>query len=54
MVAAGPARCGSTPFSQRLEPSVRSARRSDVWSSEIGSKFAASSRIDVVVSETSV
>ena len=29
-VAAGPARCGSTPFSQRFEPSVRSRSRSEV------------------------
>ena len=50
----GPARYGSTPFSQRFEPSVRSASRSDVRSSETGSKFAASSSTDVVCSETSV
>ena len=47
-VAAGPARCGSTPFSQRFEPSVRSACRSELRRIPTGSKFAASSRTFVV------
>ncbi len=53
-VAAGPARYGSTPFSQRFEPSVRSASRSELRRMPTGSKFAASSSTDVVVSDTSV
>ena len=51
--AAGSARYGSTPFSHRFEPSVRSPRRSEVLRMPIGSKFAASSRTSVVVSPTS-
>ena len=42
-IAAGSARYGSTPFSQRFDPSVRSPSRSDVRKTPIGSKFAASS-----------
>ena len=45
--AACGARCGSTPFSQRFEPSVRSFSRSELRSSPNGSKLAASSRISV-------
>ena len=51
--AAGSARCGSTPFSHRFDPSVRNASRSDVRRTPIGSKFAASSSTSVVSSETS-
>ena len=52
--AAGSARCGSTPFSHRFEPSVRNASRSDVCRIPIGSKFAASSSTLVVASVTSL
>ncbi len=52
--AAGPARCGSTPFSQRFEPSVRRRSRSEVRKMPYGSKFAASSRTRVVPSPISV
>ena len=52
--AAGSARCGSTPFSQRFEPSVRRPSRSDVCRIPIGSKFAASSSTSVVSSATSL
>ena len=52
--AAGSARYGSTPFSQRFEPSVRSRRRSEVRKIPVGSKFAASSSTSVVPSEISV
>ena len=52
--AAGSARYGSTPFSQRFDPAVRSASRSEVLRIPSGSKFAASSRTSVVVSETSL
>ena len=52
--AACGARYGSTPFSQRFEPSVRSFSRSELRSSPNGSKFAASSRISVLDSRTSV
>ncbi len=48
------ARCGSTPFSQRLEPSVRSRSRSDVRKIVNGSKFAASRRTSVVSGPISV
>ena len=51
--AAGSARYGSTPFSHRFEPAVRSASRSDVPRIPIGSKFAASRSTSVVVSPTS-
>ena len=51
--AAGSAACGSTPFSHLFEPSVRSASRSEVLSTPIGSKFAASSSTSVVSSATS-
>ncbi len=51
--AAGSAAYGSTPFSHLFEPSVRSASRSDVFSTPIGSKFAASSSTSLVSSETS-
>ncbi len=47
--AAGSARYGSTPFSQRFDPAVRSASRSEVLRIPSGSKFAASSRTSVVV-----
>ena len=40
---------GSTPFSQRFEPSVRRPSRSEVCRTPIGSKFAASSSTSVVV-----
>ena len=53
-VAAGPASSGSTPFSQRVWLSVRMRCRSPLRSTVSGSKFAASSRIDVVSSLTSV
>ncbi len=46
--------CGSTPFSHRFEASLRSACRSELRRIPTGSKFAASSRTDVVVSATSV
>ena len=52
--AAGSARCGSTPFSHRFEPSVRSRSRSELRKMPIGSKFAASSRTSVVSSPISV
>ena len=52
--AAAAARCGSTPFSQRFEPSVRRRRRRDEARIPTGSKFAASSRTFVVRSVTSV
>ena len=52
--AAGPARYGSTPFSQRFEPSVRRRSRSDVRKMPCGSKFAASSSTVVVASPISV
>ena len=44
------ARYGSTPFSQRFEPSVRRRRRSEVRKIVYGSKLAASSRTSVVAS----
>ena len=46
--AACSARYGSTPFSQRFDPAVRSASRSDVRRIPSGSKFAASSSTSVV------
>ena len=52
--AAGSARYGSTPFSQRFEPSVRRRSRSDERKIPVGSKFAASSRTSVVPSPISV
>ena len=52
--AAGSARYGSMPFSQRFEPSVRRPSRSEVFSTPIGSKFAASSSTSVVDSTTSL
>ena len=52
--AACSARYGSTPFSQRFEPSVRSRKRSAVRKVVYGSKFAASSRISVVSAPISV
>ena len=52
--AACSARYGSTPFSQRFEPSVRSRSRSEVRKMPVGSKFAASSRTSVVASPISV
>ena len=52
--AAGSARYGSTPFSHRFDPAVRSASRSELRRMPIGSKFAASSRSSVVASDTSL
>ena len=52
-IAAGSAAYGSTPFSHLFDPSVRSARRSEVFSTPIGSKFAASSSTSLVSSATS-
>ena len=48
-VAACSASSGSTPFSQRSEPSVRRRSRSPLRRTPSGSKFAASSRTTVVV-----
>ena len=53
-LAAGSARYGSTPFSQRFEPSVRRRRRSEVRKMVVGSKLAASSSTSVVDSPISV
>ena len=53
-IAAGSARYGSTPFSQRFEPAVRSTWRSEERRMPSGSKFAASRRSSVVSSETSL
>ena len=50
-MAACSATYGSTPFSQRFEPSVRSASRSELRMIPTGSKFAASSRMSVVSSD---
>ena len=53
-IAAGSARYGSTPFSQRFDPSVRRPSRSDVRKIPIGSKFAASSNTSLVSGVTSL
>ncbi len=53
-IAAFSARYGSTPFSHRFEPAVRSANRSDERRIPSGSKFAASRSTSVVVSTTSL
>ena len=52
--AACSATYGSTPFSQRLSPSVRRCRRSALCETPTGSKFAASSSTTAVSSATSV